>query len=423
MPDGMDGAAVLDAVETTVNEQISTEESTQSTEQDSTQKQAQERQDNRRVPDALRKHIADLRAQADAITDPAAKKAALDRIKLLYDTTGKARGYEEQFPTVREAREVKALLDAIGGREGFQQMQATLADVEQVDKQLAAGDPAVANRIWDEAPEGAPKIIPALADRFEREKPQEYAQFIGPRSVKFLDSEGFPVAFDAMWRAYEEGKTEQAQQIRDQLIQWVVQNRQQAQQQRQVDPEVERLRQENERLRQGDEAKQVETAYNAVTDHAGPVIDRVLKPLVAKLGLSAEQYAGLRNDVWNHLQETRNADPTYKTVGPAKQRQGYDAWTEYAKRWTDDNAEASARARVKFWYGHQLQNGARTQQQTVTRAPGSPQVIQGKEPMPSEIDYSVKGKQAAQKAGFKSLEDMILSGQAPLKAGGIRKWR
>jgi hypothetical protein len=35
----------------------------------------------------------------------------------------------------------------------------------------------------------------------------------------------------------------------------------------------------------------------------------------------------------------------------------------------------------------------------------------------------VKGKIAAQKAGFKDIADMILSGKAPLKAGGIRQWR
>ena len=53
-----------------------------------------------------------------------------------------------------------------------------------------------------------------------------------------------------------------------------------------------------------------------------------------------------------------------------------------------------------------------------------PQAVQqGKEPIPSEIDYSAKGLAAARKAGFKDLGDMLLSGQAPLKSGGIRKWR
>jgi hypothetical protein len=50
-------------------------------------------------------------------------------------------------------------------------------------------------------------------------------------------------------------------------------------------------------------------------------------------------------------------------------------------------------------------------------------VTKGKEPLPSEIDYSGKGLQTAKKMGFKDLSDMILAGKAPLKVGGVRQWR
>jgi len=106
----------------------------------------QEKQDGRKQPDALKKHIADLRRQAESIVDPVEKKAALDRIKYLYDVSGKAKAYEEQFPTVREVREVKALLDTVGGRDGVIQMQSLLSEVEQIDQQLAAGDAKVIDR-------------------------------------------------------------------------------------------------------------------------------------------------------------------------------------------------------------------------------------------------------------------------------------
>ena len=59
----------------------------------------------------------------------------------------------------------------------------------------------------------------------------------------------------------------------------------------------------------------------------------------------------------------------------------------------------------------------------VTKSPAAVSVQAGKEPSPNEIDYSGRGLAAARKAGFKDLGDMILNGQAPLKSGGIRKWR
>lgn len=420
MADGADAVAVLDSAEPSQAD-ISQEESTQSTVE--RQPEQQDRVDNRRQPDALRKHIADLRRQANEITDPAQKKEALDRIKLLYDTTGKARAYEEQFPTVREAREFKALLDAAGGREGIQQMQTVLADVEQIDAMLSAGDASVIDRMWEEAPQGMPKLVPHIADRFEKQNPQEYEQFIAPRAISHLDRSGFPQAFDAMVQAYEAGNKQQAQALRDQLIQWVAANRGQGRTEQRTDPEIERLRQENEQLRRGDESKQVDSAYNSVVDHAGPAIDAAARPEVAKFGLTKEEYAAFRSAVWDHLQQQRNADEVYKTVAPAKQRQGYDAWTDYAKRWTQDHAADSVRAVLKMppWTRLQPTTGNGTRRPAT--APVVAGVQTGKMPSREEIDYGPKGVAAARKAGFRDLQDMLLSGQAPLKAGGIRKFR
>ena len=87
-------AAVAEAVEP-VNAEVDAGESTESTGADDGQPKVKEgegdRQDNRHQPDALKKHIAELRRRADAMTDPIEKKAELDRIKFLYDTSGKAR--------------------------------------------------------------------------------------------------------------------------------------------------------------------------------------------------------------------------------------------------------------------------------------------------------------------------------------------
>lgn len=421
MPEGMDGAAVLESPEVSQAE-VSEDVSTESAETEGEKLEQSDKADNRRQPDALKKHIADLRRQAETITDPIEKKAALDRIKMLYDTTGKARGYEEVFPTVREAREFKALLDAAGGREGFQQMQTTLSEIEKIDAQLAAGDPTVANRLWDEAPDGMPKIIPSLLDRYAKEKPQEYQQFIAPKSIGYLDQNGFPQAFDRMVQLYEAGKTEDAQMLRDQLIQFVVGNRQAAQQQKQADPEVERLRHELEQLKQGGESQKVEAAYNSVLDHASSAIDTTAKPIIGKYGLTKDEMSAFRSAVWDHLEKSRNANDTYKTVAPAKVKQGYNKFIEYANRWTDDNADASIRAVLKTPPWSRLTASQKTVP-AVTKAPGATNIQQGKQPAPSEIDYSPKGLQLVRKAGFKDIQDALLSGQAPLKTGTLRKWR
>jgi hypothetical protein len=77
---------------------------------------------------------------------------------------------------------------------------------------------------------------------------------------------------------------------------------------------------------------------------------------------------------------------------------------------------------AKLRYGHQLKNGAVARVNPIAPVAG-PSIVRGKEPAPSEIDYGPKGVQAARKAGFKDLADMILSGRAPMKSGGVRQWR
>jgi hypothetical protein len=422
-------AAVAEAVEP-VNAEVDAGESTESTGADDghpkVKEGEQDRQDNRHQPDALKKHIAELRRRADAMTDPVEKKAELDRIKFLYDTSGKARGYEQQFPTVREAREVKALLEAVGGREGVQQMQATLSEIEQVDQALSAGDPSVVERMWEEAPDGMPKLMPALLDKFAQAKPQEYERFIAPRSIGYLDNAGFPQAFDRMVQLYDAGKTEDAQAIRNELIQWVTGNRQQAQQQ-QADPEVERLRAELAKRDEGQEQQKNESAINEVINYAGPAIDRVAAPIIGKFGFTKDDLSAFRRAVWNHLQDTRNEHPDYKTIGPAKIRQGRDKWVAYANRWTDDNAEASIRAVLKTPPWPRIAS-AKTPVAAVTKSPAQVSVQQGKQPSPSEILYGREGvdvlrKAGHWKAGYKDLADAIMDGVAPLKAGGIRRWQ
>jgi hypothetical protein len=436
MPD--DGAAVLDAPETAVNSESAVEESSKSTvdaiDGKPVDKQTpdQDRIDGRKKPDATRKFIADLRRAAESETDPTIKAEKLARAKELSDGIGKLKdGYESVYPTVREVREVKAALDSITAetgakdwREGISQMQTTLSNVAAIDAQLSAGDASVIEKLWQEAPEGMPKLVAPIVDRFAKEKPEEYGKFIAPRAIAHLDQSGFPQAFDRMAQLYEQGKTEEAKALKLELIQWVTgQRKAAAEAPKQADPEVEKLR---AKVAEGEKAKEtaaVNTAYSAILSHAGPVIDKVLKPMIAKLGLSPEQYSDLQEAVWSRIETSRNADPTYKVVGPAKAKQGYNVWTEYAKGWTDQNAEEAARQMVKLRYGHQLKNGAQQTAVNATRQPGAVSVQQGKEPAPSEIDYGPRGAQAARKAGFKDLQDMLLSGQAPMKTGGIRKWR
>jgi hypothetical protein len=433
---------VIEAPVVDAGQDNSAEESTQSittnetgTKEDITPQD--DKLDGRAKPDALKKFVADLRRQADAEPNPTRKAEILAHVKSLNDKVGKVGAYEGLFPTVREVKEVKALLDTVGAnhngdwRQGFQQMRTHVENARAIDAQLSAGDPAVVEKIWNEAPEGVPKLIPALVDKFATEKPAEYQKFAAGFTAKALDDSkidfngrgySFPVLFDHMASLYAAGNIEAADAIRFTLNGWVVRNRQATTQAVKVDPEVEKLRTQLQERDQKDTEKAIDTAYNAVVAHAPAAIDKALKPLVAKLGLSTEQYNKLRSHVWDDIQTTRNQHPTYKTVAPSKQQQGYDKFTEYANQWTDDNAAESARKVAHLYYGHQLKNGVKTTVDA-TKQPTAQTVVTGQMPKASEIDYGPKGQAFAKKLGFANMQDYVLGHKVLLNDGTVRMWK
>jgi hypothetical protein len=417
------GAVAVEAPVVDVSTPEFTEgESTQTTGK-TPEQEAADKLDGRRQPDGLKKRIASLRSQADAETDPVAKAALLADAKELNNKVGKVGAYEQVYPTVREARETKTLIDSVGGREGLIKQQETIARVQQIDQALESGSPEANEAMWKEAPQGMVKLAPMIFDRLAKENPEAYAKAVTPHAVKFFDTAGFPDAFDEMVDAYKAGDKAKGDKLSAEMTRWFVAQRGQAKQEPRVDPETERLRKELETRDSKESAAATDRAYSDVIAHAGPVIDKYLRPIVAKLGLTKEQYSDLREDTWKHLQDTRNADATYKTVAQAKMKLGMDKAAEYIKSETESRAQDATRAMAQRRYGHQLKNGAATVKPDATATPITPGVTRGKEPTPSEVDYGPKGLAVAKRMKFKDIGDMILSGKAPLKAGGVRQWR
>lgn len=412
-----DAPEVQDATAIESPELAAPEESTEPVEKQTPEDKA----DLRRQPDALKKFLAEQRRQAESIQDPAQKKFALDALKRIYDTTGKNSAYESVFPTVREAREFKQLIESYGGRDGLTNIRAVVEQQEQIDQQLAAGDPRVLDTLFQQAGDGVVKLAPALLDRLAKEKPEAYTQTLAPHFVRHLDSAGYPHAFDAMVEAVQQGNGKEALRIANVLAQWVQEQRQ-ATKQKQTDPEVERLRNElAERDRKAYDAK-VDSVYTAVNDHGSNIAIKEAGRLGAAVKLSQEQIQDLAADIWDKYQTIRNNEATYKQVSALKFKQNPDSARDYMNQHATENLARVADQRFKLRYGHLVKAGVA--KPNPTAQPGVPSgPVKGQQPTAAEIDYGPTGMMAARKAGFKDVGEMILNGQAPLKAGGIRKWR
>jgi hypothetical protein len=97
----------------------------------------------------------------DARTNPAAVRAALKALRdsdpkmapiarQLNDAFGRYNAYKSVFPKVADAQNARALLDAVGGEEGFTGLQESVKAIQATDAKLYAGDPSVIDDIIED---------------------------------------------------------------------------------------------------------------------------------------------------------------------------------------------------------------------------------------------------------------------------------
>jgi hypothetical protein len=111
--------------------------------------------------DATQPTDGDAERSVDARTNPAAVRAALKALRdsdpklapiarQLNDAFGRYNAYKNVFPKVADAQSAKALLDAVGGADGFTSLQENVKAIQATDAKLYAGDPTVLDDIIED---------------------------------------------------------------------------------------------------------------------------------------------------------------------------------------------------------------------------------------------------------------------------------
>lgn len=154
--------------------------------------------DGRKVPDEVRKA---LKAFRDA--SPENAKAA----SALRDSYGRELAYKAIYPTVKDAQAAQSTIQTIESYGGLDAVQATIAEIEEIDALLAAGDSKAVDKILEVAGEGAGKIVPAMLDKLQASNPEAYAAAIKPHLVQAIGSSGLSEAFGAVIQAYQFAQT------------------------------------------------------------------------------------------------------------------------------------------------------------------------------------------------------------------------
>lgn len=372
--------------------------------------------DARRLPSQIRSALKQFR---DQFPDQAPVARALN------DAYGRYTAYQQVFPKVEEARQARATLEALGGTDGVADIQARVADMEEIDSLLSAGDPAVLDKIRDIAGEGLGKLAPHLLDSLEQSDPEAYAGAIRPHLVAGLENAGFQQALYQLSEALRTDNKDAATKILSGMAEWFNQQKRDTEQSRRStpDPREAQLTEREKQIQQREETAFRESLRGTTSTHANQTLGKTLSPYLKQLNLSLEAKQDLAQGIYDEVGRLLESDAGYqrqiKAMMGAKNRD-MGRLTSFMNAKLTEIAPTAVKAVVTRRYGATLgkqgapaaKTNAAAQPKTAATAgtPNAPVRIAEK-PGREMIDYQ------------KTSDDDLVRGRAWLKSGKFVAWR
>lgn len=322
-----------------------------------------DKQDGRKNPDAIRKHLAALKA------DPTTKEFGQE----LTNKLGKVRGYEEVFPTVKEARETRTLIESVGGREAVTAAIESHATMQRVDQQIAAGDPAVVEDMFKQSPEGMAKLAGPILDQLAKANPAAYKAALVPHAIAMMQADGFSPAFlNSLVDSFNKDDKAGLQEKIGSLIEYY-KGLMQGAKPKGIDPDRVKLDDDKKAWETQKQQEAIKSTFNTNLDYSASKIDAGIAADVKRLNLSEKQVEKLRQNVWKELETRRNKDSVFTTTLNSK----FDGKTPKADAvtwlngFTDRNVADAINEVVTSYYGDRKAVPARVDPTAPKKAAGA----------------------------------------------------
>ena len=255
---------------------------------------------------------AQIRASLKAFREASPEHA--QAAKLLNDGYSRYEAYKSEFPTVEEARTVKAQIESVGGLEGLAEMQSVMSSIEETDSLLEAGDPRVLDQIAEDAPEGFKRLAPAYLSKLQKLDPEVFVKTIQPHLVAGLEQAGLPQVLSYLASKLSD-KPELAD-IANQALDWFKNQKQLAERFNSdvLNPERQRIQDEMGQV-QKERQEMLQSSISAAVDtHIRQELGGRLRPYSAALNaLPMAQREDIARACINTLGAALEADKAYQT--------------------------------------------------------------------------------------------------------------
>lgn len=234
--------------------------------------------------------------------------------KLLNDGYSRYEAYKSEFPTVEEARTVKAQLESVGGLEGLANMQSVMSSIEETDSLLESGDPKVLDQIAEDAPEGFKRLAPAYLNKLQKLDPDAFVRTVQPHLIAGLEQAGLPQVLTYLASKLSD-KPELAEVVNNTLA-WLREQKQLAERFNgdALNPDRQRVQDEMSQV-QKERQEMLQTAVSTTVDsHIRQELGTRLRPYSAALNaMPVAQRADIARACISTLGAALEADKAYQT--------------------------------------------------------------------------------------------------------------
>jgi hypothetical protein len=380
----------------------------------------------------------------DARTNPAAVRSALKKLRdlgpeyapiarQLNDSFGRYNAYKTVFPKVADAQNAKALLDAVGGEEGFTSLQESLKTVQATDAKLYSGDPGVIDDILEDLKsegktEAFGKLAKPFLEKLRSTDEKAYFAAMKPHFYEGLRGVGFQNVVGNLVKALsgENPDVAGAHALATQMGEWFEDLKQgvDSASKQNLDPDRQAFEQERTRF-QTEKQQEFQKGVATVCDsHNNTSLGSALKkymslPLLKNMPKESltDLGVGLKQQLYSEL----SADKTYQTQMDAffaQRSPDKDKIQRYHQAKVDSISPRIVKDLLNRRYPGQLQKGVAAPAKKATPAgsaatPGQPQKPQY---VPSKPDWNDINWD------MDPTQKHYITGRAVLKSGRFISW-
>jgi len=272
--------------------------------------------DARKFDQQTKDSISSLKNLAKQATDPKQRESLNNAAKALAKQFFGRQAYEKEFPTVQEARQAKATIEALGGEDGITELQNKVRDYDTEIEQFANGDRDLIEQLHRGNPESVIKAAENIIDILtETRNAAGLDRLLMKPMVERMDAVGFGSTLVTIAKLLETGKGQEAYDTLAKLGEWYGklkgETEKLASSRVTKDPREQEFAQREQRLQQQERETETRLLSNEVTRLNNGALSKTLDPFFKEIKMSNEGRREFTQQVMHKVWDAMKADKGY----------------------------------------------------------------------------------------------------------------